>query len=146
MVTNKRMLQSIVEYVRKLEYLQASHLTPPSFPDGETEENIGSNTADKRLVLIYHDESSFHANEGQSWQWAEENMLVLCPKSQGRGLMVIDFIDKHSGFLRLSSKEQQLAKLSHPTLSVAARVIFKLVLREMVTGIQIILLPKLKKL
>ena len=112
-------------YVRKLECLQASHLPPPSCPGGETEENIGSNTADKRLVLIYHDESSFHANEGQSWQWAEENMLALCPKSQGRGLMVSDFIDEHSGFLRLSSEEQQLAKLSHPTLSVAARVIFK---------------------
>ena len=52
-------------------------------------------------------------------------MLALQPKSQGRGLMVSDFIDEHSGFLRLSSEEQQLARLSQPNLSDTARVIFK---------------------
>jgi len=46
-------------------------------------------------------------------------MLALDPKSQGRGLMVSDFIDEHCGFLRLS--EQQVAKLSHPTLPNVAR-------------------------
>ena len=100
-------------------------MPPPSCPGGETEETIGSDSAAKRLVIIYHDESSFHANEGQSWQWAEENMLALCPKSQGRGLMVSDFIDEHSGFLSLSSEEQQLARLSQPNLPDTARVIFK---------------------
>jgi len=52
-------------------------------------------------------------------------MLALRPKSQGRGLMVSDFIDEHSGFLRLSSEEQQLARLSQPNLPDTARVIFK---------------------
>jgi len=112
-------------YARKLECLQTSHLPPPSCHCGDTEENIGSDTADKRLVLIYHDESSFHANEGQSWQWAEENMLALCLKSQGRRLIVSDFIDENCGFLHLSPEEQQVAKLSHPTLPNVARVIFK---------------------
>ena len=39
--------------------------------------------------------------------------------------MVGDFIDKHHGFLRLTSEEHELAKLSHPGLPKAARVIFK---------------------
>ena len=35
-------------YLRKLEILQASHSPPPSCPGGETEETIGSDSADKR--------------------------------------------------------------------------------------------------
>ena len=113
-------------YLRKIEILQSSHLPPPNcFNGGETEEVIGNNSADKRLVLIYHDESSFHANEGQSWQWAEEDKLALRPKSQGRGLMVSDFIDEHCGYLRLTPEEEEVAKLSQPDLPVSARVIFR---------------------
>lgn len=112
-------------YLRKLEILQLSHLPPPSCANGETQEVLGNADAQKRLVLIYHDESSFHANESQSWQWAEEDKLALRPKSQGRGLMVSDFIDEHSGFLCLSSEEHELAKLSQPNLPQTARILFK---------------------
>jgi len=52
-------------------------------------------------------------------------MLALRPKSQGRGLMVSDFIDEHSGFLCLSSEEKQVAKLSQPNLPHTARVVFR---------------------
>ena len=62
-------------------------------------------------------------------------MLALHPKSQGRGLMVSDFITLW--FLRLSSEEQQVAKLSHLTL---LKVFSSLALKEMATGI---LFPKL---
>lgn len=105
--------------------MQSTHLPPPYGLGGETEELIRSITAEKRLILLYHDESSFHANEGHTWQWAEENRLTLRPKGQGRGLMVSDFIDEHHGFLRLTSEEHELAKLLHPGLPKAARVVFK---------------------
>ena len=85
-------------------------MPPPSCCSGETEEVIGDSNASKRLVIIYHDESSFHSNEGQSWQWAEEDKLALRPNSQGRGLMVSDFIDEHSGYLGLSHEDQEVAK------------------------------------
>ena len=52
-------------YLRKLEVFQLTHLPPPICSGGSTEEVIGSSTAEKRLVVIYHDESSFHSNEGQ---------------------------------------------------------------------------------
>ena len=126
-------------YLRKIEILQSTHLPPPYGLGGETEELIGSSTAEKRLVLLYHDESRFHSNEGQTWQWAEENRLTLRPKGQGRGLMISDFIDEHHGFLRLTPEEHELAKLSHPGLPKAARVIFK----GKAIGIMIISLLKL---
>ena len=112
-------------YLRKLEVLQISHIPPPSCSGGHTEEAIGSSTAQKRLVLLYHDESCFHANEGQQWQWTEVDKLALRPKSQGRGLMVSDFIDEHCGFLRLSAEEYEITKLAKPDLPAAARVLFK---------------------
>ena len=100
-------------------------MPPPTCDNGATEEAIRNVDAEKRLVLMYHDESSFHANEGQTWQWAEEDKLALRPKSQGRGLMVSEFIDEHSGFLRLTSQEHELTKVSQPSLPASARIIFK---------------------
>ena len=112
-------------YLRKLEVLQSTHLSPPTCSGGSTEEIIGSDSAEKRLVLIYHDESSFHANEGQLWQWTEQDKLALRPKGQGRGLMVSDFIEEHNGYLRLAPEEHAIAKLAHPNLPMEARIIFK---------------------
>ena len=47
-----------------------------------------------------------------------EDKLALCPKSQGRGLIVGNFTDdhEHSGYLYLSIEEQEVAKVSHPDL------------------------------
>ena len=73
---------------------------------------VGNDQYEKRLVMIYHDESSFHANEGQSWQWAEEDKQMLRPKSQGRGLMISDFIEEHGGYLQLAPDEHEIAKVS----------------------------------
>ena len=51
-------------YLRKIEILESTHLPPPPCADGNAEENIGNPGAQRKLVLLYHDESSFHANEG----------------------------------------------------------------------------------
>jgi len=109
-------------YLRKPEILQS---TPPICPGGETEETIGAAGAEKRLVLLYHDESSFHSNEARTWQWTEKDKVSLRPKGQGRGLMVSDFIDEYCGFLQLSSEEHELAELRDPGILKEARVIFK---------------------
>ena len=84
-------------YLCKIDILHFTHLPPPICSTGQTEEMLGNESSEKRLVLIYHDELSFHANEGQSWQWAEEDKLIIRPKSQGRGLMISGFIDEHGG-------------------------------------------------
>ena len=112
-------------YLRKIDILHSTHLPPPIRSTGQTEEILGNESSEKRLVLIYHDESSFHANEGQSWQWAEEDKLIIRPKRQGQGLMISDFIDEHGGYLHLSPEEHEIAKFTKPDLPNKARVAFK---------------------
>lgn len=55
-------------------------VTPP--PDAETR---------KKLVLIYHDESIFNANEGQLWAWATGDDPIIQPKTKGAGIMISDY-------------------------------------------------------
>ena len=88
-------------YIRKLEILSTTHLPPPLCEDGLTALQTGNASATKHLVLIFHDESSFHANEGQSVMWAEEGRVLIRPKNQGRGLMVSDFVTEYDGLLQL---------------------------------------------
>ena len=85
-------------YLRKLEILSSTHLPPPACNDGLTAIQTGHPSAAKHLVLIFHDESSFHANKGQS-VCVEEG---ICPKYQGRELMVSDFV---TGLLQLTMEQ-----------------------------------------
>ena len=64
-------------YLRKLEILQSTHLPPPICPGGKTEETIGATGAEK------HDESSFHSNEGHTWQWTGRYHYVQKDKGEG---------------------------------------------------------------
>ena len=79
----------------------------------------------RKLVLIYHDESTFHSNDGESWVWAEAGKQPIHPKGQGRGIMVSDFIDEHNGFLKLSDEQFEEASKEHPGLLKEARSLLK---------------------
>ena len=59
-------------YLQKIEILSSTHLPPPTCSDGLTAFETGNPAAKKGLINIFHDESSFHANEGHSVMWAEE--------------------------------------------------------------------------
>ena len=118
--------QDVIEYrkmyLRKLAILESTHRPPPPCIDGIVQENIGNPTAQRQLILLYHDESCFHGNEGPSWHWAEEGKLAIRPKSAGRGIMVSDFITEHDGFLALTDEEQ----LRYPSIpKFARRVLFR---------------------
>ena len=63
----------------------------------------------------------FHSNYGQGWLWAEEGKQPIRAKGQGRGLMVSDFIDEHSGYLALSDQEYEDARASNSGLWKSAR-------------------------
>ncbi len=52
-------------------------------------------------------------------------MIVLRPKSKGSGIMVSDFIDQHSVFLRLSEDELAFAKTTDPNFPVEARALLE---------------------
>lgn len=50
-----------------------------------------------KTIVIFHDESTFHANEDQTTFWGEKGTTVLRPKSRGSGIMVSDFIEEKNG-------------------------------------------------
>ena len=112
-------------YIRKLEILESTHLPPPPCPGGLTEFDVGNPSALKHLVLIYHDECIFHANEGQSTLWAEEGKVPIRPKTQGRGIMVSDFVTEYDGLLKLSDDEFKEAQEINPSVSQSAVEIIK---------------------
>lgn len=58
-----------------------------------------------KTVFLFHDESTFQANDDQSTFWGTENMTFLRPKSKGTGIMVSDFIEEHNGYLKLTDDE-----------------------------------------
>ena len=119
----------VVEYrrifLKKLNILHSTHLPPPVCDDGVVSKDLGSPNATKKLVLIFHDESIYHSNEDQGWQWTEKNKVTIKPKGKGRGLMVSDFIDEFNGFLRLSDEEAEEALKHDRNHPVKARVILK---------------------
>ena len=74
-----------------------------------------------KTVVLFHDESTFQANDDQLKFWGTKDMIFLRPKSKGAGIMVSDFIDEHNGYLRLTDDEYERAKASHPGIKRQAR-------------------------
>ena len=70
----------------------------------------------EKNIVIFHDESTFQANDDETWIWGEKGQHVLKPKSRGSGIMVSDFIDEKNGYLKLTDNEFQRAKAMHPDL------------------------------
>lgn len=56
--------------------------------------------AEKEIILVTHDESTFSANDGRRSCWIKEGDSVLRPKGRGRGIMVSEFLTG-SGRLRV---------------------------------------------
>ena len=87
-------------------------------------QDLESPSADQisKTVVIFHDESTFQANEGQTFFWGTKDMHLLRPKGKGAGIMVSDFIDEHNGYLRLTDEEFTQGLQKHPDLKRQARV------------------------
>ena len=110
-------------YRRKLEILSTSHSPPPLCSDEDPSFVVPSTS--RKLVLIFHDKSTFHSNEDQGWMWGEKGKVVLKPKGQGRGIMVRDFIEQHLGYLALTNGEFNRAKIRFPDIQQQARSFLK---------------------
>ena len=92
-------------FIQKIGALESSHKPPPACSDGIPHYPQGDESADKHLVLIYHDETTFHSNEGRKTGWHVKGEWPLLPKDQGRSIMVSDFVDEFGGFLALTDEE-----------------------------------------
>ena len=111
-------------YLKRLEVISLTHAPPPFCEDEQPiEPFIGPQL--RNVVLLFHDESTFHSNEDQGWMWAEKGKQPIRPKGIGRGIMVSDFVDEFNGLLTLTAEEFERGKLMYPDLKKKARVLLK---------------------
>ena len=113
------------EFLKKMKDLRDTHKPSPPCSDERAATPPPDAEFRKTLVCIYHDESIFSINEGQVWMWASDDTPVLQPKTKGYGIMVSDFIDQHSGFLRLTDEEHALATAANPDFPKTARTLLE---------------------
>lgn len=78
-----------------------------------------------KTVIIFHDESTFQANEDQTIMWGKKGEHMLHPKSEGPGIMVSDFVDEKTGYLALSDEEFETASTSNHALWKEARCVLE---------------------
>ena len=67
-------------YLRKLEVLETTHAPLPRCIDDPVSVRQEEDEGKKQFVLIFHDESTFHSNDGQGWLWAEVGKQTYSPK------------------------------------------------------------------
>ena len=79
-----------------------------------------SDVREKTLVL-FHDESTFHANEDQTTMWGVKGEHMLRPKSKCAGIMVSDFVDERNGYLALTNEEFDRLSQTNPDIKKQAR-------------------------
>lgn len=63
-------------------------------------ETVRDYSDETNLVLVFHDECVFHANDGQGWSWVFKGRHKLRPKGNGRGLHRSDFTCSTVGWLK----------------------------------------------
>ena len=112
-------------FIKEINALESSHKPPPACSDGVPHYPLGNESADKNLVLIYHDETTFHSNEGRKAGWHVKGEWPLLPKDQGRSLMVSDFMDEFGGFLALTEEEVKRRDEEDPTVPLLAREVIE---------------------
>lgn len=59
---------------------------------------------EKEHIIIYHDESAFHANNYKQDYWLHEGEQVLKKKEKGRLIMVLRFINARYGHVALTDE------------------------------------------
>ena len=81
--------------------------------------DIDSPTNERRskTVIVFHDESTFTVNEDHPTQWGMKGDKMLKKESKGAAIMGSDFIEEHNGFMALSDKEHQAAKVTNPNIA-----------------------------
>jgi hypothetical protein len=114
--------EDVVRHRKKL--LKTLHDLRSSLPpcsDDPPRIRLEEDEEKKELVLIFHDESIFNTNEGQTWMRGESERPAILPKTKGSGIMVSDFVEEYGGYLKLSPEELDDAKSKYPNIEIAAR-------------------------
>ena len=114
-------------FLNEIHSLQGSHQPRPLCSDeDESSVPLGVRTQ-KKLVMIYHDESIFCTNEAQTWMWGEADKPAILPKTKGSGIMVSDFVEEHEGFLKMDENELEEVRSNEPDFPAEARELLEYV-------------------
>jgi hypothetical protein len=106
-------LSRMAEYERRMTKYEGDDMITeikPSLAPGE-----------KEIIFITHDECIFYSNDGKRGVWAPHGELPLRSKSNGRAIMVSDFLTEACGRLKLTPEEIQ----ANPHVPTDARCILK---------------------
>ena len=101
----------------------------PRYSDDPPRVRLEANE-EKELVIIFHDESIFNTNEGQTWMWGESERPAILPKTKGSGIMVSDFVEEHGGYLKLLPDEVDEAKSQYPNIKPTLGAYLSMVLKK----------------
>ena len=93
---------------------EAARAFPVSIPLPSTERR-------EKTVVLFHDESTFQANDDQTTMWGKKGEHMLPAKSKGSGIMVSDFVDERCSYLALTDEEFSRARVTHPGIRQQAR-------------------------
>ena len=63
---------------------------------------------EKPLIRVVHDECTYYANSDQTYFWGDNETNFLKQKSLGASIMVSDFVDEVSGYVRDEQDEARL--------------------------------------
>ena len=85
------------DLLKVLHDLRSSHRPLPPCSDKPPRVLLEVDSEKKELVLIFHDESIFNTNEGQTWMWGESERPAILPKTKGSRIIVSDFVEEHGG-------------------------------------------------
>ena len=75
----------------------------------------------EKNIFIFHDESTFNANDDEALQWVRPESQIIRPKSRGSGIMVSDFITEKDGYLCLTEEEYAVAHENDSNIRMGAR-------------------------
>ena len=125
--------EDVVSHRRKFlrQLIAGGFLTPELAPSTEAKEafpdDLDPPTLPRREknIFIFHDETTFNANDDESLQWGTADSQIIRPKSRGSGMMVSDFITERDGFLCLTEAERKKAKRSHSDMPMGARTLLE---------------------
>ena len=68
---------------------------------------------EKPLIRVVHDECTYYANSDQTFFWGDDRTNVLRQKSLGASIMVSDFVDEVSGYVRDEQGQARLLLETH---------------------------------
>ncbi|KAF8221017.1 hypothetical protein L208DRAFT_1536349 [Tricholoma matsutake] len=102
--------KDVVDYCQKtfLPIWMSIEVRTRKWTDDQKDELIREQPANLCIVVWFHDESTFYANDCRKLRWVHKSeTAVPCPKGEGASLMVSDFVSADYGWLRSPDKTKE---------------------------------------